>query len=149
MIRFLLKYYIRWRIRQYLAFFEKHNGQQSNMNIAKARLMKARLMYWQDSFEPWGTYFIKGRFRFSYNEKTKVEFEKEMVWMGFTRDIRNKEWSIVKNEAYPWIINYYPSKTTGFHQNVAYPLDYREIINKETKTFENYEIPKQWRDSKN
>lgn len=151
MLRLLLKYYIRWRVRQYLAFFDgtdiflgKFNSTrrcQSNMNIAKARFMKARLMYWQSQFEPWGDWYIGGKgscvgHPFLY---------KEMVWLGFTREIRTKEWDIVKNEEYPDTINYYPTESTGYYKNVAYPLNYREIINKETGTFENYEIPKEWR----
>jgi hypothetical protein len=119
------------------------------MNIAKARFMKARIMYWQSQFEPWGNYFINGRNKFSYDDEIKTIWEQEMVWMGFTRDIRTKEWEIVKNEQYPHTINYYPTKSTGYYKNVAYPLNYREIINKETQTYENYEIPKKWRHLKN
>ena len=145
MIRLILKYYIRWRVRQYLAFFGSRKGKQSNANINKARFMKARLMYWESQFEPWGKYFLAGRNGFSYDDKTQIRWEKEMIWMGFTSEIRIKEWDITKNEEYPWTINYYPAKTTNFNNGVGFSLDYREILNKETGTFENYEIKKEWK----
>lgn len=107
--------------------------------------MKARLMYWESQFEPWGKYFLAGRNKFSFDEKTQIRWEKEMIWMGFTREIRIKEWDITKNEEYPWTINYYPAKTTNFSNGVGFSLDYREIVNKETGTFENYEIKKEWK----
>jgi len=149
MIRIILKYYTRFKVRQYLAFCERHKSSQTNMNIARARLIKARIIYLQSLFEPWGDYFIGGKGEFSYGQKLGKKLEAEMIWMGFTRDIRDKEWTLLKNERYPATIDYYPHKQSREYKcpkgsvikTVTFPLDYREIINEETNTFQNYKIP--------
>lgn len=144
-VRPFLKHYVRYLVKEYLKFCESHQGRRSNTFIAKARLKKAKLMYWQNMFEAWGPYFYFGPHEFSYNGEDKHLYEDEMVWMGFTRELRKKEYELCQNEAYPWTIHYYPSKQTPYIKNVCYPLDYRETINKETNTYENYEIPQPWK----
>ena len=137
MIRVILKYYIRFRINQYLDFMVINAINKSNMSLAKARFMKARIMYWQDLFMPYGKFFLK--------EGENIVYSKEMEWMGFTREkLRHNEWEICKNEIHPWTINYFPEKYSKYVKNVACPLDYRESLNPETNTYENYQIEKKY-----
>jgi len=123
--RFILKYWVRYRVRQYTAYCTSNRHNQGNMVIAQARLMKAKLLYWQCAFSGWGYYDIGGPKNFAYSQEQILAQEKEMVWMGFTRSLRILEFKMCKQEKYPNTFTFYP-KVYTMTQSGSVLRDYQE-----------------------
>lgn len=127
-LRYIIKYYVRWQVKMYISFCEKNKRKQSNHNITKARLMKAKLIYWQSQFSAFGKFDIGGSFNCGYNNILLQKQEKEMIWMGFTRNIRDKEFVLCKQEAYPQTIDYYPKKHKKVSEHWRQLTDFEEYF---------------------
>lgn len=97
-------------VRKYLNFIKKNRNNQSNMNIAKARLLKARVMYHQNLFLAWGDYCVGGKGNFCFDFKLTAKQNSEMLWMGFTIENFKKaeqQFKLTNNKLYPWKIQYF------------------------------------------
>ena len=128
--RVVFKYHTKRLVNKYRQLNINYKFKQSNMNLAKLRLLKARIMYWQSCFEAWGKYNIGGNENFGFSHDLNIKMSNEMMWMGFTRNFREWEIDMMKQKQFPNTINYYPEKTKlikkSKNQSIYYPINYEE-----------------------
>jgi hypothetical protein len=81
--RYFVKCYVVWFINRYCKFIEENDRNRTNMNYAKARLMRAKIQYWKTAFSPWGDYNLFGYRCFAFSCEQIEQMKYEMREIGF------------------------------------------------------------------